>query len=164
MKARSILLLLVSTVLTTLQSRCVQLGEVDSTHSPAFATMIGREFELKEEFLVRGVKLPPKFDQVNYALIMPPPGIYSKYRIVDLGHFDAGSRFKIVGVVTRHSELFPSTEYVIAFADRSFDEVEGQQVRITAASSWKLYVKPDARDAAPQLSERYFHPVEKSSR
>lgn len=155
------LLVLASAVL--LQTGCVQLAEVDSTRSPAFAPMIGREFELKEEFGAFGIKLPPKFDHVDYVLIMPPPGIFSRYRILDLGKIAAGSRFKIVGVVTRRSELFPSTEYVVSFADRDFGLADGTPIRINATSTWRLYTKPTSPESPPQLNERFFLPVGASS-
>jgi len=145
---------------TALQVGCVQLAEVDSTHSPIYRGMLGREFELKEEFVVRGVKLPPKFNEVDHILIMPPPGIYSTYRILDFGHMPAGRRFRIVGVVTHSFKLVPFTQYVISFVDHRISQAEGRQVRIQDAAAWQLYVKPASPDEAPQLSERYFRPVD----
>lgn len=148
-----------SSVLASLllgQTACVQLAEVDSTSAPIYASMIGREYELKENFVARGVKLPPKFDQVNYILIMPPPGIASRYRIVDLGDMPAGSRFRIVGVVTHRSELFPATQYVVSSLNHPVAGSEGRQIRIQDAAAWQLYVKAAAPDEAPQLNEKYF--------
>lgn len=141
------------------QTACVQLAEVDSTSAPIYASMIGREFELRENFVASGVKLPPKFDEVDYILIMPPPGIASKYRIVDLGDLPAGSRIRIVGVVTRRSELFHSTRYVISLLNHPLAGSEGRQIRIQDAAAWQLYVNPASPDAAPQLSENYFRPL-----
>ena len=141
------------------QTACVQLAEVDSTPAPVYASMIGREFELREEFVARGVKLPPGFDEVNYILIMPPPGIASRYRIVDLGAIPAGRRFRIVGVVTHRSELFPATQYVVSFLNHPLAGSEGRQIRIQDAAAWRLYVKPASPVEAPQLNEEYFRPL-----
>jgi hypothetical protein len=91
---------------------------------------------------------------------MPPPGIYSRYRIADLGAVPAGSRFKIVGAVTHRSELFPLTEYVISFGELRFGE--DKPVRITSAAGAQLYLKPVSPDDAPQLNERYFRSLEKA--
>lgn len=141
------------------QTACVQLAEVDSTSAPIYTSMIGREFELKENFVAQGVKLPPKFDEVNYLKIMPPPGLASKYRIVDLGDLPPGSRIRIVGVVTHRSELFPATQYVISLLNHPLAGSEGRQIRIQDAAAWQLYVKPASPDEVPQLSEKYFRPL-----
>lgn len=141
------------------QTACVQLAEVDSTAAPVYAAMIGREFELKERFVALGVKLPPKFDEVNYILIMPPPGIASQYRMVELGDLPAGSRIRIVGVVTHRSGLFPSTRYVVALLNHPLAGSEGREIRIQDAVAWQLYAKPASPAEAPQLSEKYFRPL-----
>ena len=121
--------------------------------------MIGRTFELREEFLVYGIKRPDqKSPEPDFILIMPPPTI-GGHLILDLGRMPAGSRFQIVGVVTRRSKLFPSTEYVISFANRSISQTEGKQVRINATSTWHLYVKPASAEEPPQLNELYFRPI-----
>lgn len=161
-RTRSPLRLLLAAGCTVFLTACVQLAEVDSTDSPVYASMIGREFELKENLVACGIKLPPEFDEVDHVLIMPPPGIYSRYRILDLGAVPAGSRFKIVGVVTHLSELFPITEYVISFGEHRFGE--DKPVRITSASGAQLYLKPVSPHEAPRLSERYFRPVENAPR
>lgn len=121
--------------------------------------MIGREFELKAEFLLLGMKDAPKFEELGHILIVPPPGIHSSYRILYLGHRPAGSRFRIVGVVTHKSKLFPLVQYVISFTDDRTGETKGKEVRIPDASGWGLYVKPAFPDEAPQLSEQYFKPL-----
>ncbi len=157
-RARSPLWLLLAAGCTVFLTACVQLAEVDSTDSPVYASMIGREFELKENLVARGIKLPPKFAAVDYILIMPLPGIYSRYRILDLGAVPAGSRFRIIGVVTHRSKLFPITEYVISFSGHRFGE--DKPVRITSAAGAQLYLKPASPHEAPQLSERYFHVLE----
>lgn len=101
-------------LLTAFQTGCVQLATVDSTRDPLYAPMIGRTYELTQKFLVRGIQLiDQKSPDPAYILIMPPPGI-GGHLVTDLGLLAAGSRFKIVGVVTHRSELFPSTRYEIA--------------------------------------------------
>ena len=96
-------------LLTAFQTGCVQLATVDSTRDPLYAPMIGRTYELTQKFVVRGIQLiDQKSPDPAYILIMPPPGI-GGHLVTDLGLLAAGSRFRIVGVVTRRSELFPST-------------------------------------------------------
>lgn len=139
---------------------CVQLAEVDSTHSPVYASMVGRAFELKTDFFAHGIKLPDqRTPEPQYILIMPPPRIRG-HLVIDLDRIPAGSRFRIVGVVTHRSKLFPSTEYSIAFDDPRAFQANGRPIRINATThSWHLYVKPASPDAPPQLNPEYFKAV-----
>lgn len=121
--------------------------------------MIGQEFELKEELLVRGVKWNSRSTGPDYLLVMPPPGIGGRFTM-DFGKLPAGSRFRIVGVVTRQSKLFPSTRYVIALMDHQIGQAENKEIRITDTSKERLYVEPDDPDQPPQLSERFFRRLE----
>lgn len=146
-------------LLTTFQIGCVQLATVDSTRDPLYASMIGRTYELTQSFVVRGIKLPDqKPPDPAYILIMPPPGI-GGHLVTDLGLLAAGSRFRIVGVVTHRSELFPSTEYVIALEYPELIRSGSTPIRINNVYAWKLYEKPTAPDRPPELSETYFRQI-----
>lgn len=147
-------LLLVATALSGLTG-CVQLAEVDSTHAPRFASMLGREYELREELLVRGVKRDARSAAPDYVLVMPPPGIGGRF-IVDLGTLPRGTRFRIVGVTTHRSRLFPSTRYVISLRDQAIADPADRDILITDTSSWDLYLAPSSPAEAPQLNPRFF--------
>ena len=146
-------------LLAIFQTGCVQLATVDSTRDPLYAPMIGRTYELAQPFVVRGIKLP---DQTSpnpaYILIMPPPGI-GGHLVTDLGLLAAGSRFRIVGVITHRSELFPSTRYEIALEYPELIQSRGAPIRINDVAAWKTYEKPTAPDRPPELSETYFRPI-----
>jgi hypothetical protein len=146
-------------LLTVFQTGCVQLAIVDSTRDPLYAPMIGRTYELTQKFVVRGIQLiGQKSPDPAYILVMPPPGI-GGHLVTDLGLLAAGSRFQIVGVVTHRSELFPSTEYVIALESPELIRSGGAPIRINNVYAWKLYEKPAAPDQPPGLSETYFRPI-----
>ena len=144
----------------TFQTGCVQLAQVDSTHEPLYAPMIGRTYELTQPFVVRGIKLP---DQISpdpaYILIMHTPGI-GGHLVTDLGLIAAGSRFRIVGAVTHRSKFFPSTEYVITLEYPELIRSGGSPIRINNVYAWKLYEQPAAQDQPPGLSEKYFRPIQ----
>jgi hypothetical protein len=122
--------------------------------------MIGRAFELREDFDAYGIKLPDqRTPDPAYIVIMPPPRI-GGHLVLDLGRVPAGSRFRIVGVVTRRSKLFPSTEYTVFFDDARSFQANGKPVRIQATTpSWKLYVQPASPGEPPQMNEQYFKPL-----
>lgn len=148
-------------ILALFLTGCVQLAVVDSTDAPRFQAMIGREYALMQPFLIRGVKRNSKDTEPDYILIMPPPGIGGRF-ITDLGRAPVGSRFKIIGVVTHRSKLFPSTRYVIAFSDRGIVRAAGRKVMINDASGFKSYEKPVSPNGAPTLSRQYFQPIDDS--
>ena len=139
---------------------CFRLSEVDSTHSPFFARMLGNEFELLEEFIAIGVKGEYPSAEITSVLIMPRPGQAITRFLVELGRVPAGSRFKIVGVVTRTSKLFPSIEYAISFKEHSIPRSGNLLVRIPDGKVYfPAYVKPISPSEAPTLNERYFRPI-----
>lgn len=137
---------------------CVQLARVDATADAKYRSLVGREFELREDFLACGVKQDSARPAIHEVAIMPPPGLGGRF-IVALGRIPAGSRFRIVGVTNHRSELFPKTEYVVLFLDHRIPGAEGKPVRIYNVALWPLYEKPAEAGAAPTLSERYFRPV-----
>lgn len=143
-------------LLATFATGCVQLATVDSTRDPLYAPMIGRTYELTQPFVVRGVR---PIDQESSApasiLIMPPPGI-GGHLVTDLGLLAAGARFKIVGVITHRSKLFPSTQYVVALNYPELIRSGGAPIRINNVAAWKLYDPPTAPDQPPGLSKTYF--------
>ena len=139
---------------------CVQLKEIDSTRSPLFGRMLGNEFELLEEFIAIGVKGEYPSAELTSVLIMPRPGLAITRFLVELGRVPAGSRFKIVGVVTRTSKLFPSIEYAISFKDHSSPRSGNLLVRIPDGKVYfPAYVKPISPSEAPTLNERYFRSI-----
>jgi hypothetical protein len=146
-------------LLAIFQTGCVQLATVDSTRDPLYAPMIGRTYELTQKLVVRGIQLiDQKSPDPAYILIMPPPGI-GGHLVVDLGLLAAGSRFRIVGVITHRSKLFPSTQYVISLEHPQLIQSGGAPVRIRDIPAWKLYDQPAAPDQPPGLNESYFRPI-----
>jgi hypothetical protein len=151
--------LLLGSLLPALLSGCVHLAEVDSTADPKYRAMIGREYALRQEFRACGAKWDHQSAEPDHILIMPPPGIGGRY-IVDLGRVPAETRFRIVGVVTRRSKLFPSTEYVVALLDHRLPRSAGKAVRIYNVAAWPLHEKPRSFAEAPRLNEFYFRPLD----
>ena len=146
-------------LLTVFQTGCVQLETVNSTRDPLYAPMIGRTYELTKKFVVRGIQLiDQKSPGPAYILVMPPPGI-GGHLVTDLGLLAAGTRFKIVGVVTHRSKLFPSTQYAIALDYPDLIRSDGTPIRVNDVAAWKLYEEPTAPDRPPELSETYFRPI-----
>ena len=146
--------------LVSLQVGCVQLAVVGSTQNPRYASMIGRQFALKEDFLVRGVRWDLRATRPDYILMMPAtkPGIGGP-EFTELGVLPKGSRFEIVGAVDRTSTLFPETSYVARFAPDTIAQVELATVRFHSSHLFPLLLKPAAPGEAPHLSEVYFQPL-----
>lgn len=160
MNMRYTVLLIVS--LVSLQTSCVQLAVVDSTLNPKYRPMIGRQFALREDFLVRGVRWDLRSTQPDYILMMPAtkPGIGGP-EFTELGVLPKGTHFEIVGVVDRRSTLFPETAYVARFAPNTLAKVDLASVRFNSSHLFPLFLKPASPDEAPQLSEAYFQPLPK---
>ena len=148
--------------LVAFQAACVQLAVFDSSLNPKYGPMIGRQFALKEDFLVRGVRWDLRSTQPDYILMMPAtrPGIGGP-EFTELGVLPKGIRFEIVGVVDRTSPLFPETSYVARFAPNTLANVDLASVRFSSSRLFPLFLKPASPDEAPQLSEAYFQPLPK---
>lgn len=155
MKSPRLLRLLSVALLLPVLVSCVQLALIDASADPKYREVIGREYMLREDFLACGSKHDYPSPGFDHVLIMPPPGLGGRY-IVPLGRIPAGSRFRIVGVVDRRSELFKNPEYVVAFQDFRIPGAEGKPVRLYHVALWPLYEKPAGDGTAPMLSERYF--------
>ena len=140
-----------------LQAACVQLAEVDSSQSPKYRSMIGREFALKEDFHVLGVKRDLRSTEPDYILIIPAakPGIGGP-EFFDLGAVPAGSRFKIVGVIERRFKFLPQATYVADFASDALSGAKLVAVRLRDSHVHPLYSTPISPSDPPQLNERYF--------
>lgn len=145
-------------VLALFPSACVQLAEIDSSQAPEYRSMIGQRFELKEEFLLKGVKRDLRSKTPDYFLVVPRPGVGGP-EFFDLGVVPRGSEFEIVGVVTHESKLFPMTAYVVRFANGTTGEANAAGVRLNAASGFHLYLKPASPQEAPPLNPRYFQAI-----
>jgi len=141
-----------------MQAACVQLAEMDASRLPRYQAMIGRQFTLKEDLLVKGVKRDLRSKQPDYAMLVGVPGIGGP-EFLELGIKPAGSRFTIVGVIVHKSQLFPATAYVVRFADGVPVAPGIIDVRISDQNGFKFHAKPLSPEEAPQLSERYFAPV-----
>jgi hypothetical protein len=147
--------LLFSAVLLT---ACVQLAEIDVTTSPRYRSMIGREFILKEDLKVKGVKRELRSKQPDYAMLEGSPGINGP-EFFELGSKRAGSRFTIVGVIVHKSQLFPATAYVVRFADGVAVAPGITDIRISDQNGFRFHDRPPSPDEAPPLSARYFAAV-----
>jgi len=140
------------------QSACVQLAEKNASQAPRYQTMIGRQFNLKEDLKVKGVKRDLRSKQPDYAMLIGTPGINGP-EFFELGSKPAGSRFTIVGVVTHKSRLFTATAYVVRFADGVAVAPGISDIRISDQNGFGFHIKSQSSEDAPQLNERYFAPV-----
>lgn len=158
MNMRYAILLIV--FLASFQTACTQLEVLDSTQNPKYRSVIGRQFALKEDFLVRGVRWDLRAAQPDYILMIPAtkPGIGGP-EFTELGVLPKGSRFEVVGVVDRTSTLFPQTSYVARFAPGTLTQVDLASVRFHSSQLFPLFLKPASPAEAPQLSEVYFQPL-----
>ena len=143
---------------SAVQTACVQLAEIDVTASPRYRSMLGREFTLKEDLKVKGVKRDLRSKQPDYAMLVGTPGIGGP-EFFELGIKPAGSRFTIVGVIYRKSRLFPATAYLVRFADGITVAPGITDIRISDENGFKFHDKPPSPEEAPSLSARYFEAV-----
>ncbi len=151
-------------VLCFSHSGCVKLTVVDSTHSPVFASMVGAEFELVEEFMAIGTKWDSRSVAFDSILVAPQERRSFTSRYVDLGRVPAGSRFKLVGVETRW-RFSPSNQYVIAFTNHTIPQSANLPTTIPDYMvSFPAYVKAKIPSEAPSLNERYFRPLGRTSK
>lgn len=142
---------------------CVQLATIDATAEAKYRDVIGREYALRKDFLACGSKPDYPDPGFDHIFIMPRPGIGGRY-IVKLGTIPAGTRFRIVGVIHRRSDLFKKPEYAVALQDFQLPQAEGKPIRLYNVAAWPLYEKPADANTAPQLSERYVSALENPSR
>jgi hypothetical protein len=142
-------------VVAVFQSGCVQLARVDVSQSQLFASEMGKCFVVKEPLIARGVKQDLRAKQPDFVTIMSPPGA-SGPEFFEAQPVPPGTRFRIVGVTTRRSQLFPSTQYLITFDNLRLSDAEGIPVRISDVSGHRLYDRAKPHGPIPKLSAEFF--------
>jgi len=134
---------------------CVQLDLQDVSAAPAYQSMIGREFELQKDLLIRGVKNDRRSTRPDCILLMPAPGIGGSM-IFNLGTVVQGRRFHIIGVIDRKNRLFSKPQYVVQFSGSPVTDAAVEGIQIYNVSGLRLYLPPVAEGAAPTLDPKYF--------
>jgi hypothetical protein len=154
---RPLALLLLATLLAGMTG-CVQLDLADVSAAPAYQSMIGREFELQTDMLIKGVKRDLRSTRPDYILLMPAPGIGGN-EIFSLGTIPRGRRFRIVGVIDRKNRLLSKPQYVVQFSGAPITDAIVESIQIYNVSGLRVYLPPESKDRAPRLDPAYFRNV-----
>jgi hypothetical protein len=155
------LLLLASIVALSalLQGGCRSVRTVDVSSVSAYNNVIGREYLLKNEFMVYFIKFEPGSTRQKYYTMIPRIRI-SGPEIVKIGPVPKGSRIRIVGVKEQQWILFPSrVEYEALFVGADVLGIGNERVRIYREGVPPVYLKSEKAGSALVLNEEYFTPL-----
>lgn len=114
---------------------------------------VGKEFILKKEMKLRGVKIDLRSSKPDYFIVVGTPGV-SGPEIMNMGILPIGTRIKIMELVKRRRFLSSSREYEAIIISSS--AAEGQRVRIPNRHGLGLYKRESNSLLEPALSCDYF--------
>jgi hypothetical protein len=151
-------------VLLFTMSGCVQLAEVDSTAAPQFKDSVGDVYTTVQDLEAFGIrrKIAKNVRDADYILVLSPRGIGGP-EVTKTEIIPAGTRMKIVGVMTHKSKLFPATMYVVSLENFTLSFGEGKEIRIDDAIAFRMYEKSASVSSAPKLNPEFFR-TESASR
>jgi hypothetical protein len=157
---KSLLALLVCCSLLLLGG-CVQLAEVDSTREPKYKEALGRVYLTLQELEAFGIRRTLARDVVDadYVLILTPRGI-SGPEVTQTKLIPAGTRLRVVGVMTHKFKLMGTVMYVVELEGFDLGFAVGRAIRINDAMGFKMYHQPRQKDQAPELNPEFFRLLE----
>lgn len=160
---------------------CVQLELADSTASPLYVPVIGKKYELSQDFIIRSVRVEvgaaPSFAYIfaKPAVYIPQydpksrlydprrrPGYVTRFE-TDLGFLPAGTRFSIIGALTREAP-FARMNYLIMIEGVSSQLAGDLPVRLGERRGDERYLTPAANERAPVPNVQFFRPVAETAR
>jgi hypothetical protein len=155
---------------------CVQLELTDSTTAPRYAPVIGRRYELTQDFIVRSVRVEVG-EAPSFAYIIAKPAVYipqydprsRRYDpqgkpgyvtrfVTDLGFLPAGTRFAVKGALTREAP-FVRMNYLIEIEGSGGGLARDLPVRLGEQWGKEIYLAPMATGQAPEPYAPFFRPV-----
>ncbi len=157
---------------------CVQLKLDNATGSARYAPVVGKRYELAQDFILQSVR-EEVGEAPRYARIIAKPIVYipqydprnRRYDprgkpgyvtrfVTDLGFLPAGTRFSVVGVLTRGAPM-TQVHYVIAIEGDQSQIAGHLPVRLSEQWGKDVYLAPAAAGEAPKPCAPFFGPVEK---
>ena len=136
---------------------CVQLKEVDSTTDPKYKEALGKVYVTLRELEAFGIRrtIAREVVDADYVLILTPRGI-SGPEVTQTKLIPAGTRLRVVGVMTHKLKLAGTIRYVVALENFDLGFAAGKEIRINDAQAFMMYREPREKGHAPELNPEFF--------
>jgi len=150
-------IILIAFWLVVLQAGCAQLTEVDSTHEPRYKEVLGKRYVTVQELGAFGIRreIGRSKTEADYVIILTPRGIMG-YEVTQTSVIPAGTRLRVVSVMTHKFKLAGTIEYVVVLENFDLGFGAEKEIRINDARAFKMYEHQSKKGEAPKLNPKFF--------